>query len=99
MSAWPPAGGSVINEVRTSRERSADAHPEIQARWKKQDRDGTKREEYSPSNFLITARPKGMTLDESVQLLYALVLAYQQDVKNEQLGALKFMGEVSRYKP
>jgi len=73
--------------------------PEIQARWKKQDRDGTKREEYSPSNFLITARPKGMSPDESVQLLYALVQAYQQDVKNEQLGALKFMGEVSRYKP
>src|ERR1019366_3546239 len=32
---------------------------EIQARWKKQDKDGTKREEYSPSNFLITARPQG----------------------------------------
>jgi hypothetical protein len=72
---------------------------EIQARWKKQDRDGTKREDYSASNFLITARPKGMTPDESVQLLYALLQAYQQDVKNEQLGAVKFMGEVSRYKP
>ena len=72
---------------------------EIQARWKMQDKAGTKREEYSPSNFLITARPKGMTPDESVQLLYALLQAYQQDVKNEQLGALKFMGEVSRYKP
>ena len=73
--------------------------PEIQARWKKQDRDGTKREDYSPSNFLITARPKGMSPDESVQLLYALLQAYQQDVKNEQLGAMKFMGEVSRYRP
>src|SRR5450830_239598 len=73
--------------------------PELQARWKKQDRDGTKRDEYSPSNFLITARPKGMSADESVQLLYALLQAYQQEVKNEQLGALKFMGEVSRYKP
>jgi hypothetical protein len=73
--------------------------PEIQARWKKQDRDGTKREDYFPSSFLITARPKGMTPDESVQLLYALLQAYQQDVKNEQLGAVKFMGEVSRYKP
>lgn len=73
--------------------------PEVQARWKKQDKDGTKREEYSPSNFLITARPKGMSPDESVQLLYALLQAYQQEVKNEQLGALKFMGEVSRYKP
>ena len=72
---------------------------EIQARWKIQDRAGTKREDYFPSNFLITARPKGMTPDESVQLLYALLQAYQQDVKNEQLGALKFMGEVSRYKP
>ena len=73
--------------------------PELLARWKKQDRDGTKREDYSPSNFLITTRPKGMTADESVQLLYALLQAYQQDVKNEQIGALKFMGEVSRYKP
>jgi hypothetical protein len=72
---------------------------EIQARWKMQDKVGTKREEYSPSNFLITARPNGMTPGESVQLLYALLQAYQQDVKNEQLGALKFMGEVSRYRP
>src|ERR1039457_4615913 len=27
MSAWPPAGGSVMNEVRTAMERPADAHP------------------------------------------------------------------------
>ena len=72
---------------------------EVQARWKKQDKDGTKREEYFPSNLLITARPGGMTPDESVQLLYALLQAYQQEVKSEQLGALKFMGEVSRYRP
>jgi hypothetical protein len=72
---------------------------EVQARWKKQDKDGMKREEFSPSNFLITARPNGMSPDESVQLLYALLQAYQQEVKNEQLGALKFMGEVSRYRP
>ncbi|GEM_PF-2636426 len=72
---------------------------EIQARWKMQDKAGTKREDYSPSNFLITARPKGMSPDESVQLLYALLQAYQQDVRDEQLGALKFMGEVTRYKP
>lgn len=72
---------------------------EIQALWKKQDKDGKKRDEFSPSDFLITARPKGMSADESVQLLYALMQAYQQDVKYEQLGALKFMGEVSRYNP
>src|ERR1019366_8830476 len=72
---------------------------EIQVRWKMQDKAGTKREDYSPSSFLITARPKGMTPDESVQLLYALLQAYQRDVKNEQLGAVKFMGEVSQYKP
>lgn len=72
---------------------------EVQARWKKQDKDGTKRDEYSPSVFRITARPRGMTADESMQLLYAVLAAYQKDVKNEQLGALKFMGEVSRYKP
>ncbi len=73
--------------------------PEVQARWKKQDKEGTKRDEYSPSNFRISARPKGMSADESVQLLYALLQAYQQEVKYEQLGALKFMGEVARYKP
>jgi hypothetical protein len=72
---------------------------DVQARWKKQDKDGTKREEYSPSNFLITAWPTGMTPDESVQLLYAMLQAYQQEVRNEQLGALKFMGEVTRYRP
>ena len=62
--------------------------PEVLARWKKQDRDGTKREEYFPSNFLITARPIGMTPDESVQLLYALLQAYQQDAKDEPQGAI-----------
>lgn len=72
---------------------------DVQARWKMQDKVGTKRDEYSPSNFLIIARPAGMTPDESVQLLYALLQAYQQEVKYEQLGALKFMGEVSRYRP
>lgn len=72
---------------------------EIQARWKVQDKTGAKRDEYSPSSFRITARPKGMSADESVQLLYGLLQAYQQEVKYEQLGALKFMGEVARYRP
>ncbi len=72
---------------------------EVQARWKKQDKDGTKREDYSPSNLVIIASPAGMTPNESVQLLYSLLQAYQLEVKNEQLGALKFMGDVSRYKP
>ncbi|MHB8799665.1 MAG: hypothetical protein ACYDBY_14490 [Thermoanaerobaculia bacterium] len=72
---------------------------EVQARWKKQDKDGKPREEFFPSSFRVQARPEGMSAEESVQLLYAMLTAYQQEVKYEQLGALKFMGEVARYRP
>lgn len=72
---------------------------EVQARWKKQDKDGKPREEFFPTSFLVRARPEEMSAEESVQLLYAMLTAYQQEVKYEQLGALKFMGEVARYRP
>lgn len=72
---------------------------EIQTRWKGQDKSGAKREEYFPSSFRMTARPKGMSAEESVQFLYAVLKAYQSQVKDEQLGALKFLGDVARYKP
>ncbi|MHB1047001.1 MAG: hypothetical protein ACYC4P_13420 [Thermoanaerobaculia bacterium] len=72
---------------------------EVQARWKKQDKDGKPREEFYPTSFRVQARPEGMSAEESVQLLYAMLTAYQQEVKYEQLGALKFMGEVARYRP
>ncbi len=73
--------------------------PDVQARWKKQDKAGSNREEYFPSSFRITAGLNGLSGDENVQLLFALNQAYQQEAKYEQLGALKFMGEVARYKP
>ena len=72
---------------------------DIQARWKMLEKVGGKKEEFFPSSFQVTVVPVGMTPGESAQLLYALVSAYQDEVKYEQLGALKFMGEVSRYKP
>ena len=58
-------------------------------RWKKQARDGTKREEFLPSEFAVEVRPSGLDDTERVQLLYALVKAYQDEVKYEQEAELQ----------
>jgi len=60
-------------------------------RWKKQARDGTKREEFLPSEFALEVRPKTLDDTERVQLLYALVKAYQDEVKYEQEAELQRM--------
>ena len=62
---------------------------EVQARWRKQDREGSKREEFLPHDFRLRVHPKGLTNNQSVQLLAALVKAYQDDVKFEQESALR----------
>jgi hypothetical protein len=58
-------------------------------RWKKQDRDGVKREEFLPSEFLISVGPDGLDDTARVQLLYALVKAYQHEIKYEQDAELQ----------
>lgn len=68
---------------------------EVQARWRKQDRDGVKREEFFPPEFRIRVHPKGLTNDQSVQLLNALVKAYQDEVKFEQESSLRRVSDFS----
>ena len=73
--------------------------PEVQARWRKQDRDGVKREEFFPHDFRIRVHPKGLTSDQSVQFLPALVKAYQDEVKFEQESALRRVSDFSTLSP
>lgn len=68
---------------------------DVQARWRKQDRDGAKREEFLPRDFRLRVHPKGLTNDQSVQLLSALVKAYQDEVKFEQESALRRVSDFS----
>jgi len=58
-------------------------------RWKRQDREGTKREEFLPNEFALDVRPKGLDDAERVRLLYALLKAYQGQVKYEQQAELQ----------
>lgn len=58
-------------------------------RWKKQDRDGARREEFLPSEFALDVHPDGLDDAQRVRLLYAIVKAYQGQVKYEQEAELQ----------
>lgn len=73
--------------------------PEVQARWRKQDRDAAKREEFFPSEFRIKVKPKSLSTDQKLQFLTALVKAYQDQAKFEQEAALKRVAEFSTLSP
>ena len=68
---------------------------EIQARWKKQDRDGVKREEFFPQDFRIRVKATGLRGDQRVQYLSALAKAYQDDVRFEQRSSLRHVADFS----
>ncbi|MGZ6987957.1 MAG: hypothetical protein ACXVH0_03250, partial [Thermoanaerobaculia bacterium] len=72
---------------------------EVQARWQKQDRDGSRREEFLSHEFRLRVHPKGLTKDQSVPLLTALVKAYQDEVKFEQESALRRVADLSTLNP
>jgi len=57
-------------------------------RWKKQDRDGAKHEQFLPSEFALDVHPRGLDDTERVRLIYALLKAYQEQVKYEQVAEL-----------
>ena len=64
---------------------------EIQARWRKQEKDGTKREEYYPNEFKISVDIGDLTNAQRLRLFDALISGYQQRVKYEQNAALNFV--------
>jgi hypothetical protein len=63
---------------------------EVLSRWKKADRDGAKREDYSPSEFALTLAIPNLSTGEEVRLFDAIVKRYQDRVKFEQIAALTF---------
>jgi hypothetical protein len=65
--------------------------PDIQTRWKKADKDGTKKEEYYPNEFNIGFQIESLTNGQLIRLFDALTESYRQRVKYEQEAALKFV--------
>jgi hypothetical protein len=64
---------------------------EIQNRWKKQDRDGVRREDYFPNQFKIGIDVKGLTNAQRMRLFDAIVDRYRQRIKADQESALSFI--------
>jgi hypothetical protein len=70
--------------------------PEVQARWKKQDRDGLRREEYSPNEFEVRIALKSVPPRTQLRLFDAIVKRYRDRVKFEQKAAIRFVSDWSR---
>ena len=68
---------------------------DVLARWKKQDRDGVKREEFVPTTFRIKLPAKELSNEESLRLFDAILKRYRERVKFEQKAALRFLGDWS----
>ena len=67
--------------------------PEVVARWKRQDRDGMKREEYVPNEFRLRLRLAGVPKESAVRLFDAILQRYRDHVKFEQQAALQFVSD------
>lgn len=64
---------------------------EVQARWKVQERAGTKREEYVPNEFRLEIALGGLSDAERMRLFGAVIKGYQERVKFDQASALGFV--------
>lgn len=69
---------------------------EVAARWKKQDRDGTKREDFAPTAFRIRLPAKQLSNEEALRLLDAILRRFKERIKGEQQAALKFVSDWPR---
>lgn len=63
---------------------------DVQARWKKQDRDGARKDEYFPNEFQIAVQVSGLSDAQGIRLYDAIVKSYRGRVKYEQQAALGF---------
>lgn len=72
---------------------------EVQARWRKQDRDGTKHEEFFPQEFRVRVSPAALQGDQRLQFLSAIAKAYQDEVRFEQQSALRRVADFSSLSP
>jgi hypothetical protein len=73
--------------------------PEVQSRWRKQDRDGARREEFFPNEFRLRVNPKGLSSDQKLQFLAALLEAFRASAKFEQEAALRRVSDLSNLSP
>jgi hypothetical protein len=67
----------------------------VLSRWKKADRDGVRREDYSPTDFDLTLSVPSLSAAEHVRLFDAIVKRYQNRVKFEESAALNFISNWS----
>jgi hypothetical protein len=84
------SGRTDLNRVSASLEVLPIIPPEVLLRWRKADRDGAKREDYSPSEFALTLAIPNLSAAEEVRLFDAIVKRYQQRIRLEQIAALTF---------
>lgn len=66
---------------------------DIQARWKKQEKDGTKKDEYFPNEFNLRILAAGLSNDQRIRLFDAIFLKFQQSVKSEQKSSVSIIAE------
>jgi hypothetical protein len=62
---------------------------EIQARWRKQERDGTRKDEYFPSEFRISIGMAGLSDLQRVRFFDAVIRHYREQVKYAHKSALR----------
>jgi DNA-binding Lrp family transcriptional regulator len=67
---------------------------EVQNRWKKQDRDGVRREAYIPNEFKIGIDIGGLTNAQRIRLFDAVVERYRRRIKADQESALSFVSQL-----
>jgi hypothetical protein len=65
---------------------------DVQAIWRKQERDGLKKDEYYPNEFSIGIGVSGLSNTQRIRLFDALAENYRERVKYEQEAALSFVG-------
>ncbi len=86
-----PQGGPSIRELGAHVNVAPVIPAEVQNRWRRQDRDGLRREEYAPNEFKISIDLAGLTNDRRVRLFHAIVDRYRQSIKSDQKSALSFI--------
>lgn len=68
---------------------------EVLARWKKQDRDGQRREEFVPNQFEMRIHTETIPSDKGIRFFDAIVRRYRARVKFDQKAALRFVSDIS----
>jgi hypothetical protein len=66
---------------------------DVQNRWRKQEKDGVKKEEYIPTDFLMEIDIGGLADNQRVRLLSAVAQQYRNSIKHTQESALEFAPE------